>query len=184
MADFSNTPVDEQNLDDPHNRAGLWGFMFSMVFVFAFFIYIVMIHPGIDLGENLQTPDPNAKVVAAVDVSGVTEPWKPNPDMVTHGQKVYKQNCALCHGDSLKGDGPGAGSAKPRNLISGPWKKGGGYIGLYTVMLQGIEGTSMSAYKHLSKNDRWAVVQYIESLTEAKVQEDPAKVEEFAKSAE
>jgi mono/diheme cytochrome c family protein len=122
-------------------------------------------------------------VEVAVDVSNVKEPWIANADMVKHGQSVYKTNCAICHGDQGKGDGP-AGAAlnpKPRNLVEGPWKKGGGYIGFMTVLNEGIEGGSMVAFKHLPLVDRWAMVQYMDSITQAKVKEDPAKVAEFAK---
>lgn len=172
---------------DQYNHAGMLAFLFSMAFVFAFFVYIVAVHPGVDLGENIRSPEPaqTETKVAAVDVSKITEPWVPNADMVTHGQKLYAQNCAMCHGNTGLGDGP-AGQAlnpKPRNLVEGPWKKGGGYIGLYTVLTEGIPGSSMAAYAHLKPVDRWAMVQYIDSITKAKVQEDPAKVAEFAKTA-
>jgi mono/diheme cytochrome c family protein len=172
---------------DQYNHGGMLAFLFSMAFVFVFFIYIVAIHPGVDLKENIQDPAPQGQgpALAAVDVSKIAEPWVPNPDMVTHGQKVYAQNCAMCHGEKGLGDGS-AGQAlnpKPRNLVEGPWKKGGGYIGLYAVLTEGISGSSMAAYAHLKPVDRWAMVQYIDSITNAKVKEDPAKVAEFAKTA-
>lgn len=175
-----------ENQGDQYNHGGMIAFLFSMAFVFAFFIYIVAIHPGIDLKENIQDP-PSAAVAAEppVDVSGVTEPWVANPDMVKHGKKLYAQNCAMCHGNEGVGDGA-AGQAlnpKPRNLIEGPWKKGGGYIGLFEVMTKGLEGTSMAAYGHLKAVDRWALVQFVESITKAKVKEEPAKVAEYAKAA-
>lgn len=171
---------------DHYNRSGMLAFLFSMVFVFVFFIYIVAIHPGIDLEEDLRDPSaPGTLAEAAVDVSKIAEPWVPNEDMVKHGKKVYAQNCAMCHGDSGKGDGPaGAGlNPKPRNLVTGPWTKGGGFIGWFMVVTEGLPGTSMAPYGHFKPVDRWALVQYIHSITEAKVQEDPAKVAEFAKSA-
>lgn len=172
---------------DEYNRGGLLAFAFSMAFVFAFFIYISFIHPGVDLKENIRAPEVQTEQqVAKVDVSKVTEPWVANPDMVQHGKTLFSQNCAMCHGAEGKGDGA-AGQAlnpKPRNLVTGPWKKGGGYIGHFTVLQQGIEGGSMAAYKHMKVVDRWALVQFIESITEAKVKEDPAQVAEFAKKAD
>lgn len=176
-----------QSGPDHYNHGGMIAFLFSMVFVFAFFIYIVAIHPGVDLQENVQDP-PSAEQVLAeapVDVSGVTEPWVANADMVKHGSKLYAQNCAMCHGATGLGDGA-AGQAlnpKPRNLVEGPWKKGGGFIGHYQVLTEGIAGGSMAAYAHLKPVDRWALVQFIDSITKAKVQEDPVKVAEFAKTA-
>lgn len=178
--------MSENHDQDQYNHSGMVAFLFSMAFVLAFFIYLVGIHPGVDLKENIRDPETTtAPAVAAVDVSKVAEPWVGNPDMVTHGQKVFAQNCAMCHGDKGLGDGP-AGKAlnpAPRNLVEGPWKKGGGYIGLYTVITEGLPGTSMSSFGHLKPVDRWALVQFIDSITKAKIKEDPAKIAEFAKTA-
>jgi mono/diheme cytochrome c family protein len=177
------TPADKSN-KDPYDHSGILAFLFSMAFVFCFFGYISFIHPGVDLQENIKIPEVAVtQTLAEVDVSKVTEPWVANPDMVTHGKKVYAQNCAMCHGNEGKGDGPAGGALnpKPRNLVEGPWKKGGGNIGLMTVLNEGIAGGSMVAFKHLPLVDRWALVQFINSITKAKVDEDPAKVAEFAK---
>lgn len=42
------------------------------------------------------------------------------------GKKVYKQNCALCHGAKGAGDGPGAAglNPKPANFAKGVFKYG------------------------------------------------------------
>ena len=33
--------------------------------------------------------------------------------MLEHGRGLYKTNCAACHGETGRGDGPGAGVMKP-----------------------------------------------------------------------
>ena len=38
---------------------------------------------------------------------------KVTPAMLERGREVYKANCVACHGESGKGDGPGAGVLKP-----------------------------------------------------------------------
>ena len=55
---------------DQHNQGGMIAFIFSMVFVLVFFIYIVAIHPGVDLNENIQTPvvQTAAPVLTDVDI--------------------------------------------------------------------------------------------------------------------
>lgn len=172
--------------NDFHNNAGLMAFLGSLVFVGAFFFYIVAIHPGVDLKENVREPVTTVAVkVAAVDISGIKEPWVSNPDMVAHGKQVFAQNCALCHGAEGHGDGAGGASLnpKPRNLVEGPWKKGGGYIGWYKALLEGIEGGGMVSFSYLKSEDRWALVQFIDSITKAKVKEDPAQVAAYAKTA-
>jgi len=44
---------------------------------------------------------------AAAAKPGVT------PAMIDKGREIYKANCAACHGETGKGDGPGAGALKP-----------------------------------------------------------------------
>jgi len=177
----SNQPSSEQ---DQYNRGGLIAFLFSFIFVLLFFGYVAFIHPGVDLKENLQVAQKmSAMVETEVDVSKISEPWVPNKDMVAHGKKLFAQNCATCHGNEGKGDGP-AGQAlnpKPRNLVEGPWKKGGGYTGWYTVLTEGLPPSAMVAWAFLKPVDRWALVQFIDSITKAKVNEDAAKIAEFAK---
>lgn len=170
---------------DQYNRGGFVAFMFSMVAVFGLMFYLVVIHPGVDLGENVVDPNQEGAAEGVFDIASVTEPWVSTPEMITYGDKIYQINCALCHGAQGAGDGAaGAGlNPKPRNLIEGKWTKGGGYIGLYNVLTEGIAGGSMGSYAHFKPADRWALVHYVQSITQNKIEEDPAKVAEFAQSA-
>lgn len=173
---------------DEFNRAGFFAFAFSMIFVFAFFFYLVAVNKGVDLAENVV--DPNAPVeegaAPAFDIKKVAEPWVSTPELVAYGQKLYKTNCALCHGETGLGDGAaGAGlNPKPRNLVEGKWTQGGGLTDHYKVLQNGIKGTSMAAYAHFTPADRWAMVMFIESITQNPSKEDPATVAEFAKTAQ
>lgn len=175
-------------MNEKFNRGGLYAFSFSMAFVTAFFLYIVVVNRGVDLGENVV--DPNAPIEAtnqapAFDMATVTEPWVANEQVAAHGKKLFATNCAMCHGAEGKGDGAaGAGlNPKPRNLVEGKWTQGGGEIAHFNVLTNGIKGTSMAAYGHMSTADRWALVQFIESITQNKSTDDAAKVAEFAKTA-
>lgn len=173
---------------DEYNRGGLIAFAFSMAFCFAFFFYLVVVNKGVDLAESVVDPNaPAAEGAApAFDITKVTEPWVSTPELVTYGAKVFKTNCAMCHGDTGKGDGA-AGAAlnpKPRNLVEGKWTQGEGAIAHFKVLQNGIKGTSMAAYGHFKPADRWALVWYIDSITENKSKDDPAKVAEFAKTAQ
>jgi mono/diheme cytochrome c family protein len=175
--------------NDQHNQAGLLAFLFSFSFVLVFFVYIVFIHPGVDLHENIKDPvaaGTQAAADADVDVSKVTEPWVASADMVQHGKKVFQMNCTMCHGPEGRGDGPAGASLnpKPRNLVEGPWKKGGGFIGIFTVLQEGLPGGGMASYKQMKTVDRWALTQYVNSITNAKVKEDAAKVAAFGKTAQ
>ncbi|AFX99987.1 hypothetical protein Bdt_0279 [Bdellovibrio bacteriovorus str. Tiberius] len=159
-----------------------------MVFVCAFFVYIVAINKGVDLGENVV--DPNAPAVEGAipvfDITKVQDPWVSTPEMVTYGKKFYSTNCAMCHGNEGKGDGAAGASLnpKPRNLVEGKWTQGEGVIAHFKVLQNGIKGSSMAAYSHFKPADRWAVIHFIDSITENKSKDDPAKVAEFAKTAQ
>jgi mono/diheme cytochrome c family protein len=172
---------------DHHNRGGLFAFMFSMVFVFAFFFYLVAIHKGVDLDEKVV--DPHAPVAAGAaptfNIENVKEPWVSSPEMVAYGKKVFTANCSMCHGPEGKGDGPaGQGlNPKPRNFVEGKWTQGAGSIAHFKVIQNGIPGSSMASFGHLKVGDRWALVQFIQSITQNKGNDDPAKIAEFAKTA-
>jgi mono/diheme cytochrome c family protein len=172
---------------DYYNRGGMLAFAFSMVFVFAFFFYLVVVNKGVDLGENVVDPNAQtANVVVAFDIASVKEPWVSTPELVAYGKKVFMTNCAMCHGNEGKGDGV-AGvnlNPKPRNFVEGQWKKGPGITDHFKVLQVGIEGGSMASYAHFKAADRWALLQFIESITTNKSKEDPAKVAEFAKTAQ
>lgn len=165
---------------DHHNQGGLIAFIGSMVFVFCFFFYIVFINKGITLNENVTEPAPAGAV--KFDLASVKEPWLPNEQVALAGQKIYKQNCALCHGE--KGDLVG-GIPNARNLVVGDWKAGGGLINHYKVLQNGLPGTQMASFKQtLKPNERWAVINYIETITNNKSQDKPEDVAAFAATAD
>lgn len=172
---------------DEYNRGGMNAFIFSMVFVCLFFIYIVAIHPGVNLGEKVV--DPNAVVAAsgeaAFDITTVKEPWVKNDKVVAYGAKLFATNCAMCHGPEGKGDGPaGQGlNPRPRNLVEGKWTQGQGEIAHFKVVTNGIPGSSMAAFGHFKAADRWALVQFIDSITTNKSKDTPEQIAEFAKTA-
>lgn len=173
--------------NDSYNRGGFYAFLFSMVFSLGFFVYIVFVHPGIDLKEvKEQAPEAAAEqTVAVADISKIDQPWVENDDMIAHGAKVFSNNCAICHGPKGEGDGPGGKGLNPapRNFVEGKWKKGGTSIGLFEVLQNGLPPSAMVSFSALPVKDRWSLVQYIRSITKNKVKDDPAKLEAFAKTA-
>jgi len=92
------------------------------------------------------------------------------PQSVVHqGQILYQQNCAACHGQNGKGNGPEAGglSAKPADLTNQSFMAQISSATLYQLITSGIE-PDMPAYGvTLDDNSRQAIVAYLRSLTYA-----------------
>lgn len=176
------------NSPDKHNNGGMIAFIFSIAFCLIFFVYISFIHPGVDLKEVAEEVPAEAVPGAAptINMAKVEKPWIEDEAVVAHGKKAYATNCAICHGAEGKGDGAaGAGlNPKPRNLVEGKWTVGGDTISLFKTVANGIPGTSMASFKHIAKNDRWAIVQYVRSITSNKVKDDPAALDKFGPTAE
>ena len=93
---------------------------------------------------------------------------------IKNGQKLYEDNCSICHGDDGGGDGPGAkiSSPFPRNFIKGHIKFRSTPFGkiptdedLFKAITNGSNGTTMPSWKHLSENDRHSLVLYLKSLS-------------------
>ena len=91
-----------------------------------------------------------------------------------NGRKVYSENCSVCHGKKGAGDGPGAkvSSPFPRNFIKGHIKLRSTPFGkiptdkdLFEAITNGVKGTTMPSWKHLSENDRHSLVLYLKSLS-------------------
>lgn len=172
---------------DEYNRGGLLAFTFSMVFIISFIFYLVVIHPGVNLGENVVDPHaPKSEGSEKVfNIDEIQEPWVSTDSIVAYGKKVYETNCSMCHGPTGKGDGPAGGALNPppRNLVAGKWTQGDGVINHFKALSNGIKGTSMAGYSHFKSADRWALVNFIESITQNKSKDDANKVAEFAKTA-
>lgn len=165
---------------DHHNQGGQLAFLGSMAFVFVFFFYLVFINKGVTLDEKVSVPE--AAGAAQFDLASVKEPWAPNANVAAAGQKLYKQNCAACHGE--KGDTVG-GLPNARNLVEGKWKTGTGMIALYKVLQNGIPGTQMISFKaQLKPNERWAVLNYIDTITNNKSKDKAEDISKFAASAD
>ena len=173
------------NQQNFHNSGGLIAFLGSIIFVFAFFFYIIFGHHGVDLGENVTEPAKPGEI--KFDLSSVKDPWVTNEQVANEGKRLYKQNCASCHGQN--GDLVG-GVPTARHLVNGEWKGGAGIIAHFKVLQNGLKDangnqTAMVSFKaQLSSSERWAVLQFIETITKNKSQDRPEDVAAFAATAD
>ena len=112
----------------------------------------------------------------AAMMGGIPEPYAKlgnplprTPATVDRGAKVYAANCAICHGETGLGDGPGARGLNPRPanlawLSRMPMSRWDPFM-YWTVSEGGGQfGTAMPSFKSsLSETDRWAVIAYIQA---------------------
>ncbi len=90
-----------------------------------------------------------------------------SPDWIARGKIVFSANCAACHGELGRGDGPAAATMnpRPRNFTSPDgWKNGYDLPAIYLTLGVGIKGSSMAAFDYLSKSDRMALAHYVQAL--------------------
>lgn len=165
---------------DHHNQGGLIAFLGSMAFVFCFFFYIVFINKGVELDEKVSEPALPGAI--KFDLSSVKQPWLPNAEVAAAGQKLFKQNCAVCHGE--KADLVG-GLPNARNLVEGGWKAGAGIIDHFKVLQNGLPGTQMVSFKQTLKPiERWAILIWVDTITKNKSKDKAEDVTKFATSAD
>jgi mono/diheme cytochrome c family protein len=114
-------------------------------------------------GETVTRAEPPA------DYANKTNPVSGNADAVTAGQELYSQNCASCHGDTGKGDGPAAAALdpKPRDLTDTAANASEPYI--HWVIAEGGAAanlsSSMPAFKGVLTEDQiWQITTYIKSM--------------------
>lgn len=85
------------------------------------------------------------------------------------GKTVFSENCAQCHGETGRGDGPGRATMNPKepppadftdaNIMDGlsPFKS-------FNIISFGVEGTAMPNFSALREDERWQVAFYVLSL--------------------
>ena len=85
------------------------------------------------------------------------------------GAATFKANCASCHGEKGRGDGPAAKALdpKPRDYRE-KFKHGEKRDQIFKTISKGIEGTGMVGFDWLTKEERWALVDHVLKLRKAK----------------
>ncbi len=171
---------------DPYNKSGYLVFMGCMAFTAVFFIYIAFIHPGVkNVDKNLVLDYNSDSAAKSFDLATVADPWVSSAEMIKAGQKSYSANCATCHAADYKG----VAAMGARNLIEGKWKMGGSSVELFKTLQNGLKADPavaavMVSFKNLPKNERWALVHLIRSVTQNKTEDKNEELVKFAQSAE
>ncbi len=108
--------------------------------------------------------------VTARTAMGASAFAKSTPALVEKGKAAFTTNCVSCHGDKLDGNGPAGAmmTPKPRNLVVDKFKSGDKPDKVLKTVTDGMTGTAMTGFAHLSEEDRWSLVHYILSERKAK----------------
>jgi mono/diheme cytochrome c family protein len=117
--------------------------------------------------SDIDSPDSNVMAKATPAAPKAT------PAMLERGRAIYKANCVACHGETGKGDGPGAGVLKPpprdhtdrayMNTLSDK------DIGDTIQMGGAMKGKPlMPSHPQLRGDDLTAIVAYVRSLSAQK----------------
>jgi len=100
-------------------------------------------------------------------------------DDLEQGKTLYQANCANCHGEGGKGDGPEASGL----TVALPDFSDQSYMALksssdfFQAITQGVESEMPAFSDSLSEDQRWALTAYLRSLTFASGDEQPITAE-------
>lgn len=102
----------------------------------------------------------------------------PVPALVEKGKDLYNSNCLSCHGETGQGNGP-AGVAlnpPPRNFVNPGtqlWKNGPKISNMYVTLQEGIPNTGMASFSNLPPEDRFAIIQYVQTFNPTYPKDSP-----------
>lgn len=120
------------------------------------------------LAEDI-TPPPGSNLPEALPTqvvrNGPLYPLvPPNP---ANGESIYNENCASCHGETGKGDGPRANQLpkQPYPLTSPVLIRSAKPVEWYTIVTKGDLERFMPPFANLTERQRWDVIAYLYMLS-------------------
>src|SRR3990172_13419701 len=96
-------------------------------------------------------------------------PYPKQLPFLASGRTIYLENCAQCHGETGKGDGPGRETMNPKtpqpaNFTDPEFMAGLSPFKAFNTATFGIDKTAMASFAALSEEQRWAAAFYVLSL--------------------
>jgi mono/diheme cytochrome c family protein len=97
-------------------------------------------------------------------MAAIPNPVPPDARSLLNGRKYYSINCAVCHGDQGRGDGPIVPKGYPGIPLVGAASPAPGRTdGYIWGMIRNGRGL-MPAYNRIEEMERWDVVNYVRGL--------------------
>lgn len=102
------------------------------------------------------------------EAAAVPNPITANAESLATGEQLYATNCAVCHGETGEGDGPGAaGLQKPPANLHETHVQENSDGALFYIISHGKPDTPMPAWNNiLDEEQRWHVVNYMRTFEE------------------
>ena len=105
------------------------------------------------------------------------------PQIATSGKQIYEMfQCGECHGVTGRADGPASVTLvdddgfpiRANDFTRGIFKGGGNPEDVYLRFVTGMDGAPMPSFEFsLSEEERWALVDYVKSLSKGNVKDQP-----------
>jgi len=95
--------------------------------------------------------------VATPAAESARNPFSGDPQAITRGAVLFRQECMFCHGVSARG------GLRGPDLTTGTWSHGGSDGDLAATINRGIPGTAMPAH-NLTDDEIWEIVAYLRTL--------------------
>jgi mono/diheme cytochrome c family protein len=119
-------------------------------------------------------------IVIPIETENLKNPLRNNEQVVSEGQQIFRQSCAICHGTDGHGQTTlGQGMYPPVMDLTSPHVQHWNDSQMFWIIQNGVRMTGMASWKGtISPNDTWKLVIFIHHLpdlnrTEAKNASEP-----------